>query len=155
SRRARSGQRRSALRARAARGTPGARHDRNTRSAAADAARAIGPEATRPGQRLMYELAPTSGPIMCVVGARPNYMKIAPLIRAIRADAAAPRAMLVHTGQHYDFDMNDRLFADLGLPAPDVSLDVGSGSQAWQTALIMQRFEPVVDEAAPSCVVVV
>jgi UDP-N-acetylglucosamine 2-epimerase (non-hydrolysing) len=103
----------------------------------------------------MYELAPTPRPIMCVVGARPNYMKIAPIIRAIRADAAAPRAILVHTGQHYDFEMNDRLFADLGLPAPDVSLDVGSGSQIWQTAEIMQRMEPVIDKAAPSCVVVV
>ena len=103
----------------------------------------------------MYELAQTPGPIMCVVGARPNYMKVAPLIRALRADAAAPRTMLVHTGQHYDVAMNDRLFADLKLRMPDVNLDVGSGSHAQQTAEIMRRFEPVVDASPPSCVVVV
>ena len=103
----------------------------------------------------MYELAQTPGPIMCVVGARPNYMKMAPLIRAFRTDAAAPRTMLVHTGQHYDIEMNDRLFADLKLGTPDVNLDVGSGTHAQQTAEIMRRFEPVVDAASPSCVVVV
>ncbi|HEY2969085.1 MAG TPA: UDP-N-acetylglucosamine 2-epimerase (non-hydrolyzing) [Casimicrobiaceae bacterium] len=103
----------------------------------------------------MYELAPTPGPIICVVGARPNYMKVAPLIRALRADAAAPRTMLVHTGQHYDVAMNDRLFADLRLRMPDVNLDVGSGTHAQQTAEIMRRFEPVVDASPPSCVVVV
>ena len=103
----------------------------------------------------MYELAQTPGPIMCVVGARPNYMKMAPLIRAFRTDAAAPRTMLVHTGQHYDIEMNDRLFADLKLETPEVNLDVGSGTHAQQTAEIMRRFEPVVDTASPSCVVVV
>ena len=92
---------------------------------------------------------------MCVVGARPNYMKVAPLIRALRADAAAPRTMLVHTGQHYDVAMNDRLFVDLKLRMPDVNLDVGSGTHAQQTAEIMRRFEPVVDASPPSCVVVV
>jgi len=103
----------------------------------------------------MYELAPTFGPIVCVVGARPNYMKMAPLLRAFRSDPTAPRTLLVHTGQHYDVAMNDRLFADLKLRAPDVNLDVGSGTHAQQTAEIMQRFEPVVDAAQPSCVVVV
>jgi UDP-N-acetylglucosamine 2-epimerase (non-hydrolysing) len=103
----------------------------------------------------MYELAQTPGPIMCVVGARPNYMKTAPLIRAFRSDTAAPRTMLVHTGQHYDVAMNDRLFADLKLGTPDVNLDVGSGTHAQQTAEIMRRFEPVVDATPPSCVVVV
>ena len=103
----------------------------------------------------MYERAPTFGPIVCVVGARPNYMKMAPLIRAFRSDPAAPRTLLVHTGQHYDVAMNDRLFAGLKLRAPDVNLDVGSGTHAQQTAEIMQRFEPVVDAAQPSCVVVV
>ena len=95
------------------------------------------------------------GPIVCVVGARPNYMKIAPLIRALRADSAAPTATLVHTGQHYDEAMNGRLFADLELPSPDVNLGVGSATHAQQTAEIMRRFEPVIDGAAPSCVVVV
>ena len=103
----------------------------------------------------MYEIAQTLGPIMCVVGARPNYMKMAPLIRAFRIDATAPRTMLVHTGQHYDVAMNDRLFADLKLGTPDVNLDVGSGTHAQQTAEIMRRFEPVIDVARPSCVVVV
>jgi len=95
------------------------------------------------------------GPIVCVVGARPNYMKIAPLIRALRADPAAPAATLVHTGQHYDEAMNDRLFADLELPPPDVNLGVGSATHAQQTAEIMRRFEPIIDASPPSCVVVV
>ena len=95
------------------------------------------------------------GPLICVVGARPNYMKMAPLLRAFRANPALPKAMLVHTGQHYDFALNDRLFADLELPAPDVNLGVGSGSHAVQTAEVMKRFEPVVIDAKPSCVIVV
>ena len=103
----------------------------------------------------MRELANTLGAIMCVVGARPNYMKMAPLIRALRSDPATPRTTLVHTGQHYDVEMNDRLFADLKLGAPDVNLGVGSGTHAQQTAEIMRRFEPVIDVAPPSCVVVV
>jgi UDP-N-acetylglucosamine 2-epimerase (non-hydrolysing) len=103
----------------------------------------------------MHDVAQSLGPIMCVVGARPNYMKMAPLIRAFRCDPTAPRTLLVHTGQHYDVAMNDRLFADLKLRAPDVNLDVGSGTHAQQTAEIMRRFEPVVDAAQPCCVVVV
>jgi UDP-N-acetylglucosamine 2-epimerase (non-hydrolysing) len=103
----------------------------------------------------MSEAAQPPGPIICVVGARPNYMKMAPLIRAFSREPGAPRTLLVHTGQHYDVAMNDRLFGDLKLRAPDVNLDVGSGSHAVQTAEIMRRFEPVVDAAEPSCVVVV
>src|SRR6266700_8136060 len=103
----------------------------------------------------MSDLAKTLGSVMCVVGARPNYMKMAPLIRALRGDPAAPHTTLVHTGQHYDVAMNDRLFADLKLGAPDVNLDVGSGTHAQQTAEIMRRFEPVIDAVSPSCVVVV
>lgn len=95
------------------------------------------------------------GPMLCVVGARPNFMKMAPLLRAFRADPGLPKAVLVHTGQHYDFDLNDRLFIDLGLPAPDVNLGVGSGSHAVQTAEVMKRFEPVALETKPSCVIVV
>jgi len=95
------------------------------------------------------------GPVLCVVGARPNYMKMAPLLRAFAAEPAMPRALLVHTGQHYDFALNERLFADLDLPAPDVNLEVGSGSHAVQTAEVMKRFEPLLDAHAPSCVVVV
>ena len=95
------------------------------------------------------------GPIACVVGARPNYMKMAPLVRAFGARADMPRAMLIHTGQHYDVDMNARLFADLELPQPDLNLEVGSGTHAAQTAEVMRRFEPVLDDILPSCVIVV
>jgi UDP-N-acetylglucosamine 2-epimerase (non-hydrolysing) len=62
---------------------------------------------------------------------------------------------LVHTGQHYGVEMNERLFADLELPSPDINLEAGSGTHAVQTAEIMRRFEPVIDDLAPSCVVVV
>lgn len=95
------------------------------------------------------------GSVLCIVGARPNYMKMAPLLRAFAAEPAMPPAVLVHTGQHYDPALNDRLFADLELPAPDVNLGVGSGSHAVQTAEVMKRIEPVIDQTAPSCVVVV
>lgn len=94
------------------------------------------------------------GPVLCVVGARPNYMKMAPLLRAIRARLDLPPAVLIHTGQHYDFELNGSLFADLQLPVPDVNLEVGSGSHALQTAEVMKRFEPVIDQFRPSCVVV-
>jgi UDP-N-acetylglucosamine 2-epimerase (non-hydrolysing) len=94
------------------------------------------------------------GPVLCVVGARPNYMKMAPLLRAFTAAPDMPRALLVHTGQHYDFALNERLFADLGLPEPDVNLEVGSGTHAVQTAEVMKRFEPLLDAYSPSCVIV-
>jgi UDP-N-acetylglucosamine 2-epimerase (non-hydrolysing) len=97
----------------------------------------------------------TPGVVMCVVGARPNYMKMAPLLRAFRAHPALPRPVLVHTGQHYDPMMNGRLFEDLELPRPDINLEVGSATHAVQTAEVMKRFEPVLDEYQPSCVVVV
>jgi UDP-N-acetylglucosamine 2-epimerase (non-hydrolysing) len=82
-------------------------------------------------------------------------MKMAPLVRAFGAHPEMPRAVLIHTGQHYDVEMNDRLFADLELPPPDLNLEVGSGSHAVQTAEIMRRFEPVLDDMLPSCIVVV
>ncbi|HXX84681.1 MAG TPA: UDP-N-acetylglucosamine 2-epimerase (non-hydrolyzing) [Casimicrobiaceae bacterium] len=103
----------------------------------------------------MGEFVQALGSIMCVVGARPNYMKMAPLIRSLRSHPDAPETVLVHTGQHYDVAMNDRLFADLKLRSPDVNLDVGSGTHAQQTSEVMRRFEPVVDAMQPSCVVVV
>ena len=95
------------------------------------------------------------GPVICIVGARPNFMKMAPILRAFAAHRPAIPALLVHTGQHYDKDMNDRLFEDLRLPQPDINLGVGSGSHAVQTAEVMRRFEPVLDEKKPSCVLVV
>jgi UDP-N-acetylglucosamine 2-epimerase (non-hydrolysing) len=103
----------------------------------------------------MGNLRDNPGALLCVVGARPNYMKMAPLLRAFRSRADLPPAVLVHTGQHYDPMLNDRLFQDLALPRPDINLGVGSGTHAVQTAEVMRRFEPVVDEHQPSCVVVV
>ncbi len=85
------------------------------------------------------------GPVICVVGARPNFMKMAPILRAFASHTPAIPTLLLHTGQHYDRDMNDKLFEDLRLPKPDINLEVGSGSHAVQTAEVMRRFEPVVD----------
>ena len=95
------------------------------------------------------------GPVMCVVGARPNFMKMAPILRALASHEPPLSALLVHTGQHYDASMSDQLFADLRLPRPDISLEVGSGSHAVQTAEVMKRFEPALDQHKPSCVLVV
>lgn len=95
------------------------------------------------------------GPVVCVVGARPNFMKMAPILRAFAAHQPVIPALLVHTGQHYDRDMSDKLFDDLRLPRPDINLEVGSASHAVQTAEVMKRFEPVLDERAASCVLVV
>ena len=94
-------------------------------------------------------------PVICVVGARPNFMKMAPILRAMAAHVPALPVLLVHTGQHYDKEMSQRLFEDLHLPTPDVNLEVGSGTHAAQTAEVMRRFEPVVDACQPSCVAVV
>ncbi len=95
------------------------------------------------------------GPVLCIVGARPNFMKMAPILRAFAVQAPRLPTLLVHTGQHYDKDMSDRLFEDLRLPRPDINLGVGSGSHAVQTAEVMRRFEPVIDEHQPSAVLVV
>ncbi len=95
------------------------------------------------------------GPVLCVVGARPNFMKMAPILRAFGGHRPSLPTLLVHTGQHYDNDMNDRLFVDLRLPHPDLNLEVGSGTHAVQTAEVMRRFEPVLDAQRPSCVLVV
>lgn len=93
--------------------------------------------------------------ILCIVGARPNFMKIAPIMRAFATRSEAFDARLVHTGQHYDVAMNQRFFEQLSIPNPDISLDVGSGSHAVQTAEIMRRFEPVLDAEAPDAILVV
>jgi UDP-N-acetylglucosamine 2-epimerase (non-hydrolysing) len=103
----------------------------------------------------MAQAASSPGPVLCIVGARPNYMKMAPLLRAFASNSRMPRAILVHTGQHYDFALNEQLFADLELPAPDLNLEVGSGSHAVQTAEVMKRIEPVIDEMRPAAVLVV
>ncbi len=92
--------------------------------------------------------------IINIVGTRPNLMKIAPLMEAY-ADAPGIEPILVHTGQHYDDNMSDLFFRQLGIPEPDLNLGVGSGSHAVQTAEIMKAFEPVARERDPSAVVVV
>lgn len=92
-------------------------------------------------------------PVLVVAGARPNFMKVAPIVAAL--DAGGIPRVLVHTGQHYDAVMSDTFFAELGIPAPDRHLGVGSGSHATQTARVMEAFEPVLLETTPRWVVVV
>ncbi|MBX7062078.1 MAG: UDP-N-acetylglucosamine 2-epimerase (non-hydrolyzing) [Pyrinomonadaceae bacterium] len=93
--------------------------------------------------------------ILLIAGARPNFMKVAPIYAEMkrRGDAFAP--MIVHTGQHYDKAMSDAFFSDLGMPQPDINLGVGSASHTQQTAKIMTLFEPVVEAERPDWVVVV
>ena len=100
--------------------------------------------------------------LLIIAGARPNFMKIAPLIHAIERhnqdvalDGVRLDWKLVHTGQHYDAKMSDIFFKELGIPEPDVSLDVGSGTHAVQTAQVMLKFEPVCLEYQPDWVIVV
>lgn len=93
--------------------------------------------------------------ILLIAGARPNFMKVAPIYAEMkrRGDTFAP--MIVHTGQHYDRAMSDAFFSDLGMPEPDINLGVGSASHTQQTAKIMTLFEPVVESEKPDWVVVV
>ena len=93
--------------------------------------------------------------ILCVVGARPNFMKMAPIMAALSALRPQVEVKLVHTGQHYDVAMNHQYFEALGIPAPDINLEVGSGSHAQQTAEVMKKFEPALDEVRPTAVLVV
>ncbi len=93
--------------------------------------------------------------ILHVVGARPNFMKIAPLLRAMERYPDHFQQVLLHTGQHYDEKMSQVFFHELGLPKPSLNLDVGSGTHAQQTAQIMLRFEPVLEDIRPDWVVVV
>ncbi|MDT4954044.1 MAG: hypothetical protein QOJ02_2182 [Acidobacteriota bacterium] len=93
--------------------------------------------------------------VINVVGARPNFMKVAPIVEAMKRRAGEFAPMVVHTGQHYDAQMSDAFFRDLGLPEPDVYLGVGSSSHAVQTADVMRSFEPVVLDEKPDWVLVV
>jgi UDP-N-acetylglucosamine 2-epimerase (non-hydrolysing) len=93
--------------------------------------------------------------VMNIVGARPNFMKIAPLMRVMQQHPAEIEALLVHTGQHYDAAMSETFFQDLGISQPDINLEVGSASHAVQTAKVMLAFEPVVLAHRPDWVVVV
>lgn len=89
-----------------------------------------------------------------VVGARPNFMKMAPLVEALDRQPGESEHVLVHTGQHYDEHLNDAIFHDLGLRAPDVHLGAGSGTHAEQTGKIMVAFEKLLAERRPALVVV-
>jgi len=99
--------------------------------------------------------------LLLVAGARPNFMKVAPIIQAIERHNAVARQerpiqyCLVHTGQHYDENMSRVFFRQLGIPKPNINLEVGSGSHAVQTANVMRKFEPVCQEERPDWVVVV
>jgi len=101
----------------------------------------------------MAQVVYLSMKVLHVAGARPNFMKVAPVLRAL--DARGVGNVLVHTGQHYDRTMSDAFFDDLGLPVPDVHLEVGSGTHAQQTARIMERIEPVLENERPDLTVVV
>lgn len=101
----------------------------------------------------MHPLTKQDRKIMLVAGARPNFMKIAPVHRALREAGIEP--ILLHTGQHYDAEMSKLFFEQLGIPEPDINLEVGSASHSVQTAEIMRRFEPVATERRPRLVVVV
>ena len=92
--------------------------------------------------------------IVHVVGARPNFMKIAPIVAECDRHGQI-ESLLVHTGQHYDDKMNGLFFRELGIPKPDINLEVGSASHAVQTAEIMKAFEGVVLEHRPDAVLVV
>jgi UDP-N-acetylglucosamine 2-epimerase (non-hydrolysing) len=93
--------------------------------------------------------------VINVVGARPNFMKVAPIVDAMKRRPREFAPLVAHTGQHYDAQMSEAFFRDLGLPRPDVYLGVGSGSHAAQTAAVMQSFEPVVVCEKPDWVLVV
>ena len=85
--------------------------------------------------------------IICVAGARPNYMKVKPVMDALEQQGA--EVILVHTGQHYDAEMNDVFFSDLGIRQPDYFLGAGSASHATQTSRVMMAFEPLVEQLRP------
>ena len=93
--------------------------------------------------------------VINIVGARPNFMKIAPIVREMKRRSAEFLSLIVHTGQHYDEAMSDSFFRDLGIPKPDFHLEIGSASHAFQTAKIMMAFEPIVLAEKPDWVLVV
>jgi len=92
--------------------------------------------------------------VACIVGARPNFMKMAPILKAFREHGGFT-ARLIHTGQHYDVEMNAVFFEQLGLPEPDLNLEIGSGSQTVQTARIMIGLEEAFDADRPDLLLLV
>jgi UDP-N-acetylglucosamine 2-epimerase (non-hydrolysing) len=110
-------------------------------------------------RKLLTEFSESDGfemlKVINVVGARPNFMKVAPIVEEMKRREREFAPLVVHTGQHYDAAMSDAFFRDLELPEPDVYLGVGSGTHAAQTAAVMERFEPVVVRERPDWVLVV
>src|SRR5262245_13029686 len=98
--------------------------------------------------------APKELKIVVVVGARPNFMKVAPILAQLKKHPRV-KTVLVHTGQHYDERLSRLFFDELSLPKPDIDLGVGSGSHAVQTAEVLKGFEPIVQRQAPDFVLVV
>ena len=92
--------------------------------------------------------------ILHILGTRPNFVKMAPLIAAVSRRSPETDQLIVHTGQHYDRMMSEIFFDQLGVPAPDFMLEVGSGSHAQQTARVMERLEPLLVDNRPDLVVV-
>src|ERR687893_3150276 len=92
--------------------------------------------------------------VVHVLGTRPNFVKMAPVIAAARERFGAERSTIVHTGQHYDPAMSEIFFEELGVPEPDHLLGVGSGSHGEQTARVLERLEPVLREQRPDLVLV-
>ena len=92
--------------------------------------------------------------IVCVVGARPNFMKMAPILESLRPNPEI-QPFLVHTGQHYDAEMSRVFFDELGLPEPDQNLEIGSGTHGRQTGQIMSAFDALLEGRSTSAVVVV
>jgi len=86
--------------------------------------------------------------LACVVGARPNFMKMAPLLRTLQAYPQV-NPVLIHTGQHYDHNLSDVFFQELGMKRPDIHLEVGSGKHGQQTARVLERFEETLEQGAP------
>ena len=97
----------------------------------------------------------TRSKLLFVAGARPNFMKIAPMIRECNARSGAFESVLVHTGQHYDSTMSDVFFSELGIPPPDYNLEAGGGNHSKQSAEIMDKFHGVCEKESPDCVIVV
>ena len=120
---------------------------------------ALGPLIQHMTARRLHQVPPLpdlvseGATVVHVVGARPNFVKMAPLIEALRTRGAA-RQVVVHTGQHYDRKMSEEILEDLGFPAPDHSLGIGSGSHGEQTGKVLIAFERILLEERPTLVVV-
>jgi len=112
------------------------------------------PSVVNPPENAVLSMSLTKPRVICVAGARPNFMKIGPVLKALDAHGGFT-SRLVHTGQHYDDSLSRVFFDDLGIPRPDVELEVGSASHSLQTAEILRRFEPVLQTEQPQVVMVV